>query len=384
MPRTDRFESELRELHHERTEAALDTRRARAEASKLKGVASEQIAAGTAAEVREALAEEAAHSESIEEDHARLQEELGTLRFSLKDMKSFQHRRVQDLDNQVKRLERQRRRLEDEQAQRVRNEVASEAAEVTNNATTLLRLQQLNGRLTAQVQDAQQDDEGKQDKAAELSAERESLRAREQEQSHEFARAQEQLDTLSESEGALRRETRTLRNQAQLLVGQVNMLSKTASQTSIQLEEAEANHRRLREEEQATERRAEIIGWKLQIAETQLGRPPGRQRRGASSAVLSGAAGAAHGSASAIRDAVGASADASGASASSDSPAGAASGSLARGAPDAHAAAGPEMFLQPPRAPADASGTSAAAAALKPAAVEVHPSATSQQPERPP
>merc|ERR1712066_963664 len=77
-------------------------------------------------------------------------------------------------------------------------------------------------------------------------------------------------DNLEASNGQISRQKRELRNKAQLLQRQVEALDANAEQTALQLIEAEDAHNRLHEESEATERRAEIIHWKLQVAETQL------------------------------------------------------------------------------------------------------------------
>jgi len=258
-------------------EAEAETQQARAQEAELQGDAAELAAATSAAE---ALEEVEARADMLEEERARLQEELGTLRYSLKDMKSFQHRRVQELDAQVQKFEKQRRRLEAEQEKRIRSEQASEAAEAANAESQLLRLQQLNDRLTAQVEDAKREKRVREERQVELLAEKDRLLVQEERESEEFSEAHQQLDELAESEGALRREARHLKGQAQLLHRQVDQLDATASQTRLQLEEAEAAKGRLQDEKQAAERRAEITGWKVQVAETQLSgaRTPHRVR----------------------------------------------------------------------------------------------------------
>lgn len=304
-------------------------RRATAESRALVGDNSERKAARDAEQVNEVVEEAKAREESLEEERVRLQEELGTLRFSLKERKSFQHHRAQDLDSTAKRLERQRKKLEDEQAVRARTVSEASAAEVASTEGQLKRLQQLNGLLTAQAREAHEDRELKQQEHARLLAERKRLVASEEEESREFSNYHERLDELSEVEGSLRRETRSLRNQAQLLMRHVETLTKTATQTGLQLEEAECVHGKLHEEEQASERRAEIIGWKLQMAETQLRKPQGKRSKGGAK-------------------------DSAAASASSDSPAGASSSGAALAVADSVASAA--------LAPSSASAASAAGA----------------------
>mmetsp|Transcript_84595 Transcript_84595/g.262753 ORF Transcript_84595/g.262753 Transcript_84595/m.262753 type:complete len:132 (+) Transcript_84595:454-849(+) len=90
-------------------------------------------------------------------------------------MKSFQHRRVQGLDAQVQKLEKQRRKLEAEQEKRLRSEQASKAAEAVSAENQHMRLQQLNSRLTAQVEEAQRERIAKEEKQLELREEKERL-----------------------------------------------------------------------------------------------------------------------------------------------------------------------------------------------------------------
>ncbi|CAE8678840.1 unnamed protein product [Polarella glacialis] len=207
------------------------------------------------------------------DEQAQFVEELATLRFDLKETKRFQHKRVQDLEAQAKKLEGRKKRLEAE-----RLPVRAAAPEAVTDAPSveeqLRRLQQLNERLRAQEQEA--DEELKKLASSnclllqEGISERERCRRREGAQQEEASRIFECLDELAASEGSLLRDARQLRNRAALLQKQVAILDATATQTSLQLQEAEAAHGQTRQEEQATERRAEIIGWKLQVAETQL------------------------------------------------------------------------------------------------------------------
>jgi len=268
--RAEEDERSAMHLEEELAHAESRARRARSEAEELMENSSELAIADTAAEVLEAAEEAEAQGDSLEEERARLQEELGTLRFSVKDMKSFQHRRVQELDSQVQRLEKQRRRLESEQAAQKRREEASEAAEAQETKNQLLRLQALNARLTAQVLEAQKERGVKEQQIEDLSSERDRLRQWGERETKEVAVYHERLDKLAESEGSLRRDASRLRNQAQLLQRQVSMLDDTTAQTTLQLEEAEAAHQRLREEEESSERHAEIVGWELRVAESHL------------------------------------------------------------------------------------------------------------------
>lgn len=263
----------LAALQEELAESESASRQARGQAAELTSGAPQGYA--TAAGVLSAAEEAEEKGDVLAEERARLDEELGRLRFSLKDMKSFQHRRSQELNAQVQSLERQRRKLENEQAARAKSECAASAAssEASGAQVTedqLSRLRQLNALLTSQVQEAAREEEACGRQQVELLAERASLRTHEAGAAAEVDTAYQRLDELAESEGKLRRETRELRNKAHLLQKQVASIGNTASHTSLQLEEAEASHHRLREEEQATERRAEIIGWKLQVAQTQL------------------------------------------------------------------------------------------------------------------
>merc|ERR1712039_162631 len=207
---------------------------------------------------------------ALEEERARLQEELGTLRFSLKDMKSFQHRRVQELDSQAQRLEKQRRKLEGEQVAKARDGEANQAAEIAANEKKIESLSILNTRLIAQVQEAHQETHSKEIQQAEARTELAAEQHTETLEAQRVRKTNERLDEVAACEGQLSRQIRQLRNQAQMLQKQVATLDANAEQSGLQLEEAEAAFSKLQEENEATERRAEIIHWKLQVAETQL------------------------------------------------------------------------------------------------------------------
>merc|ERR1712087_621585 len=104
-------------------------------------------------------------------------------------------------------------------------------------------------------------------------------REKENAEAEAVQRHHEELDQVSASSGKLERDLRKLMNQAQMLNTQVSTLRVHAGQNRLQLEEAEQAHSRLEEEREATERRAEIIHWKLQVAETQLTTRPHRSSR---------------------------------------------------------------------------------------------------------
>lgn len=290
-------------------ECAEAESRCQASLQEAKGLASESSnrrLAGEATNIEGQLEKARAQEEALQEERARLKEELGSLRFSLKDMKRFQHQQAQELDGQVKRLERQRRKLEDEQAVRQRNEQEVSAAEVASTEIQLKRLQQLNGLLTTNAREARVGQETKQQQAAQLLAERERLGPSEEQCAHENNKIKMRLDELSEIGGTLKSEARKLRNQEELLKQQVETLEKATRKDCEELEDAEQAYGEMREEEQNAERLAEIMKWKLCVAETQLHGTAGNKRG-------RGSAGA--------RDC--------GTSVSSESPAGAASGELA-------------------------------------------------------
>ncbi|CAE8626939.1 unnamed protein product, partial [Polarella glacialis] len=261
------------QLKKELSAASARRQASGAEATEIVIDAKELAAASSAAKVLEAAEAAEARYSALEEEQAQFVEELATLRFDLKETKRFQHKRVQDLEAQAKKLEGRKKRLEAE-----RLPVRAAAPEAVTDAPSveeqLRRLQQLNERLRAQEQEA--DEELKKLASSnclllqEGISERERCRRREGAQQEEASRIFECLDELAASEGSLLRDARQLRNRAALLQKQVAILDATATQTSLQLQEAEAAHGQTRQEEQATERRAEIIGWKLQVAETQL------------------------------------------------------------------------------------------------------------------
>ncbi|CAK0791737.1 unnamed protein product, partial [Prorocentrum cordatum] len=226
-------------LRREVAEEEAECSRARAEASAQAGTRAQARAASQAEEAMGALERAEARGAELEEARSCLKEELGTLRFSLKDMKSFQHRRTQELEGQVQRLERQRRNLEKEQAARQKSE---ESAEASGVETQLRRLQQLNARLTSQAREARVECGLWERQAAETRAEQSELLRGGREESEERDRISldEQLDEISEKEGLLQRDKIRLRNKAMMLQKQVTVLDTTCFQMESQLEEVEA------------------------------------------------------------------------------------------------------------------------------------------------
>mmetsp|Transcript_124809 Transcript_124809/g.249222 ORF Transcript_124809/g.249222 Transcript_124809/m.249222 type:complete len:468 (+) Transcript_124809:78-1481(+) len=268
--RADTQEAEVATFQQEITVIQARTQRAQDEARQL---ADSAARAQEAAASAEALQDVAGRVELLDEEHARYQEELGTLRFNLKDSKSFHNRRVQELDAQVQRLERQRRRVESKNAVRVRSETDS-----TNPVSTesqLQHLQQLNARLTEQVQEAEQERCLIECRKAELTAEHQKLGMQQELETEAVGQKHQELDELAAAEGSSRREARQLRNQAHLKQKHAAVLDETAAQTRLQLEEAEAANGRLEEECQSAKRFQEVLDWKVQLAQSHLlGNPP--------------------------------------------------------------------------------------------------------------
>jgi len=241
------------------------TFRAQEEARKLKENA---VSALEAAASAEALQEAAGRVELLDEEHARYQEELGTVRFNLKDFKSFQNRRVQELDAQVQRLERQCRSLESKNSARVCRE--TDFTDVNISESQLQHLQQLNARLTEQVQNTEQERCLIECRKAELMAEHQTLGKQRELETEVVGQQHRELDELATAEGSWRREARQLRSQAHLKLKHVAMLCETAAQTQLQLQEAEAANSTLEEECQSAKRSQEVFDWKVQLAQSHL------------------------------------------------------------------------------------------------------------------
>merc|ERR1711920_929495 len=146
----------------------------------------------------------------------------------------------------------------------------NQAAEIAATEKKIESLSLLNTRLIAQVSEARQETQAKEVQQSEVLAELASEKHTENFEAEQVTKAHERLDQAAASEGSLCRQVRQLRNQAQMLQKQVSTLDTNAEQTGLQLEEAEAALGKLQEESEATEWRAEIIHWKLQVAETQL------------------------------------------------------------------------------------------------------------------
>eukprot|EP00440_Ansanella_granifera_P051067 gb/GFBE01055353.1/.p1 GENE.gb/GFBE01055353.1/~~gb/GFBE01055353.1/.p1 ORF type:complete len:527 (+),score=157.24 gb/GFBE01055353.1/:1-1581(+) len=288
--RSEEVAEATRLLEQEISAAKQRREAATSEAKSLSCGTQELAASGAAEKILEAAEEAEARGTEFEEERAQLEEEMGNLRFSLKETKRFQHKRVQDLEQQVQKLERQRKKLEAEQAARARSAAPpAEASKGLSVADQLLRVREMTGKLKEQLAEGEQEQSSNRG-LSELQAERERCRLVEAAAQQKVSATLESMDEMAESEGSLKRDARELRNRAALLQKQVAILDATASQTSLQLQEAEASHTRMREEEQATERRAEIIGWKLQVAETQLNTRPSYRQRGRSGSSGVGAA----------------------------------------------------------------------------------------------
>jgi len=260
------------ELRKELAEAEACASNLRSEAAQLAGDASVTTKAAAAVKVLAAAEEAEERGEQLEEERVRLEEEVGTLRFSLKDMNSFRHRRVQELNSQVQKLERQRRKLEAEQAQAW----SSRSEEVSAGQLTRLRhLQQLNDRLTAQVQEAQQDRFAKEEATERLVVEHEELRQRNKQEVEESATLQERLlaglDELSERDRSMKSEVKQLQARKRMMIEQLDGVWNTEKEMEFQLAEAEASLGRKREQEQVAEETAEHLHWKVELAATELG-----------------------------------------------------------------------------------------------------------------
>eukprot|EP00928_Gymnodinium_smaydae_P048477 TRINITY_DN32407_c0_g1_i1.p1 TRINITY_DN32407_c0_g1~~TRINITY_DN32407_c0_g1_i1.p1 ORF type:complete len:483 (-),score=140.48 TRINITY_DN32407_c0_g1_i1:119-1567(-) len=211
--------------------------------------------------------------EQLEEERSKTQEELDSLRFQVKDMKKTQHKRAQELDGQVRRLEKQRDRLKAEYAFRIAWEErdAKRKAEREEGATIRLeKLQDLNSVLISQVQEANREREIHVEARHRVEGEHLVYKQECQHKAAEVARCQEALDEVAESEGSLRSELRQLQNRVSMVTKQAATLSLAAVSGGAQLEETEANLERVRNDEANATRRLEIQDWKLQVASTYL------------------------------------------------------------------------------------------------------------------
>jgi hypothetical protein len=258
---------EALELRQEIAAEEAKKKKALAEAAELSSDASLAVEASAASSVLKEAEEAEALGEQLEEDQMRLKEELGSLRFSLKENKRFQHKRVQELIAQAQKLERQKQKLEEqaEQAARARSDGASEGQQAR-----LQQLQQLDERLKVQVRQAIEERDQKLADRKPLEEHLASLREQVAQESKQVEQGQERLDECAQFDGEEQREIWKLQARANLLSQQVDALEQTSSQTRLQFEEAEQTLGRHREEEASAERRAEIMKWKLQVAETQL------------------------------------------------------------------------------------------------------------------
>merc|ERR1719333_1169662 len=215
-------------------------------------------------------AEEAeARGDRAEELSAKLSEDIGALRYALKDLKSFRHRRCHELEAQVRRLEKQRHRLAAERPAPARLERNS-AAGPPATAEQLERLRELNKRLIAQAQEANEERAAIEVAVVELRAERDELAA-DQSRLRERAEARyARLDEISEAEGEAKREARRLQDRAGLLARQLDALEQTIGHSAAQEEEAEISLVQAREENRELEVRSELCDWKLRVATTNL------------------------------------------------------------------------------------------------------------------
>lgn len=271
------------ELQQEIAKCGEQQEKALAEASEL---VDNTRTASEANVARRAMAStEAAESQGdlLQEEEARLKEEVSTLKFSLKETKRFQHKRVQELNTQVQKLEKQKQRLEEQQVARIRTEEESDGQRA--------RLQQLNEKLKAQVHEALQERDAKLSNAGALREELTRLQAQNALKSEKMQMGQEHLDELAEENGAEKREVWKLRQRVNLISQQVDALEQTSVQTRDQWQETEESLKRANDEKGGAERKAEILKWKLQVAETQLGKGVRTSGRGTGVASDSGSAG---------------------------------------------------------------------------------------------
>eukprot|EP00929_Paragymnodinium_shiwhaense_P079117 TRINITY_DN41132_c0_g1_i1.p1 TRINITY_DN41132_c0_g1~~TRINITY_DN41132_c0_g1_i1.p1 ORF type:complete len:480 (+),score=145.56 TRINITY_DN41132_c0_g1_i1:83-1522(+) len=226
-----------------------------------------------AAEARTAMEQSHAKVARLEDEKSRLQDELDSLRFQVKDMKKSQHQITQELDAQMRKLEKQRTKLEHEESSRQKEHQAEEEASAENaqeNANQLRKLQDLNAQVSGKVREYNEERRRREEAAEQMCAEVAQLVPFNKSESAQVREEQRQSQALTEAEDDYRIEARQLQNRMALLRHQVTQLEHTAAQTGLQLSEAEDVHRRASEEEAAATRRCEILDWKMQVAKTHL------------------------------------------------------------------------------------------------------------------
>eukprot|EP00929_Paragymnodinium_shiwhaense_P084853 TRINITY_DN45406_c0_g1_i1.p1 TRINITY_DN45406_c0_g1~~TRINITY_DN45406_c0_g1_i1.p1 ORF type:complete len:569 (+),score=133.19 TRINITY_DN45406_c0_g1_i1:164-1870(+) len=233
-------------------------------------------ASAEAEAARAAAATAELRQSALAEESGRLQDELDALRFQVKDTKRTQNRLLQELDSQVRRLEKQRSKLETESAARLKQREAELAAIVENasaSAVKLRTLRDLNSRLSKDLnvvvaesrqREAAQDAVRMEHSEAIMSSERESAEMR----GHQKLR-----NELRNTEDNLRMEAHQFQSRGRLLKWQLEQMEAKFQQESHSLSEAELECRTAREEEFSATRRCEILDWKMQVAKTHLSTP---------------------------------------------------------------------------------------------------------------
>lgn len=260
-------EEEARELRLEIEEMEASTRASQAEVKRLE---SDPSTHRKAEEVAEAIGRmEQAETElcTYEQQRTQLKEEVSELRVSVRGLKTFQQKRTQELTTKLHKLEKQRRKLENDAAAKSRSE---EAARVAESESQLSHLRRLNEQLIAQVEEAERESAARKAAMASLHVERVELIEQCEEHSAQVVASEDVLDELSSAQYAAKREGWRQQSRIALLARQGRVLEQTAEQTTLQLEEAEAMKAREMKEEQEAEKNLEFYKWRLNIATQQL------------------------------------------------------------------------------------------------------------------
>jgi len=274
-------EAEEATLRQELSELEERTRRGAAEVTEL-GL-TPKAAAKRRAEVEEATrnAKEAeAQAESLEEACAKLREEVDSMRFYLKDRRGFNHKRTQELNAQIQRLEKQRKKLEAEQAER-----ASKSKGTTDLAEQLEKLNEVYGRCLLQVQEATQDRDEKLAEVARHEQEIEALNSEAEVHQEQIGQTEAELEktAIQHRELSLQQGPK-LKAEINEKLKQEKIMEQHNEQMVLHLEEAEAAACRAEEEEALAEKRLEYVEFNLRVLSAEPGKAkPSRRLRQRSS-----------------------------------------------------------------------------------------------------
>mmetsp|Transcript_51550 Transcript_51550/g.116178 ORF Transcript_51550/g.116178 Transcript_51550/m.116178 type:complete len:475 (+) Transcript_51550:139-1563(+) len=232
------------------------------------------------AEARMEADETEARADLLEEACVRLREEVESMRYYLKDRKGYNHKRTQELNSQIQRLERQCKKLKAEQAER-EEKARGSAVDVGQ----LSKLNALNERLALQLEEVAQDGAEKQQVTDQEQKELQNQRRELELHMEQMRRSETEVEEIEMMRYHLtKKEGPRLKTRIAYLKRQDERLEQDVEQMVLHLQEAEATLQRVQEEEASAEKRMELLEFSLRVLSAEPGKAkPSRRLRQRSS-----------------------------------------------------------------------------------------------------